>query len=111
MISKKERTGIRIRHYGIDTEPLERIAGYHMSELCVKQLGTAACCAEILYELFSFGFTDEERRKTIAAFQKELKRAEEELAEGKRDSPEDICEEVYREWTHSCEDPDLKQYI
>lgn len=110
-MQEESRAGKRIAHYEINMDSMEKVAGYLISELCVKRFGEAACCAEILYHFFSFGFTDEERQKNITALQERLKTADKEIAEGKNHSLEELCEELHRKLIDNCEDPDLRQYM
>lgn len=110
-MQEESRAGKRIAHCEINRDSMEKVAGYLISELCVKRFGEAACCAEILYHFFSFGFTDEERQKNITALQERLKTADKEIAEGKNHFLEDLCEELHRKLIDNCEDPDLRQYM
>lgn len=101
----------RIERYGIDMSKPESVAGYHIAKKSVEMLGITACCVEILHELFTFGYSDESREKNIQELYERIKEAEENIAEGKFYSHEEVFEQLWKEMLGNCENTDEREHM
>lgn len=101
----------RIERYGIDMSKPECIAGYHIAKKSVETLGITACCVEILHELFEFGYSDESREKNIQELYERIKEAEEDIAEGKLYSHEEVFEQLWEELLENCMNADEREHM
>ncbi len=101
----------RIEHYGIDMCKVESIAGYHIARSSVETLGIDACCAEILYQLFEFGYSDKSREKNIRALCERLDEGIEEAKEGKSYSYEEVFGHLWQKMLEHCADEDERQHM
>lgn len=102
----------QIDNYGIDACKLEEVAGYSIAEECVRTLGVTACCMEILFELFWFGYTDEDREENLQKLLKEADESIEEIEERKSySSTKEFFDEVWQELLDECEDDDERQHM
>lgn len=101
----------RIERYGIDMSKPESIAGYHIARKSVEMLGITACCVEILYELFEFGYSDESREKNIQELYDRIKEAEKDIEEGKFYSHEEVFEQLWEEMLGNCKNTDEREHM
>ncbi|MCC8060381.1 MAG: hypothetical protein LIO81_06000 [Clostridiales bacterium] len=101
----------RIERYGIDMSKPECIAGYHIAKKSVETLGTTACCVEILHELFTFGYSDESREKNLQKLYERIKEAEEDIAEEKLYSYEEVFEQLWEEMLRNCKNTDEREHM
>lgn len=104
----------RIKHYAIDMESLESLASYDVAQVSVMKYGVEACCSEILYELFWFGYTKEQREKNLKTFYESLDEAIAEMEESPTEgtvSAEEFFKEMHEELMNGCDDEDEKQYM
>lgn len=101
----------KIERYGIDMSKLECIAGYHIAKKSVETLGITACCVEILHELLTFGYSDESREKNIQELYECIKKSEENIAEGKFYSHEEVFEQLWEEMLGNCENTDEREHM
>ncbi|MCD7923094.1 MAG: hypothetical protein LUE14_07510 [Clostridiales bacterium] len=101
----------RVEHYGIDMCKIESIAGYHIARSSVDTLGIDVCCAEILYQIFEFGYSDKSREKNIQALCERLDEAIAEAKEGKSYSHEEVFDHLWQEMLERCTDEDERQHM
>ncbi|MCD8023262.1 MAG: hypothetical protein LUF30_09945 [Lachnospiraceae bacterium] len=101
----------RIEHYGIDMCKVEDIAGYQVAEASIENLGVTVCCAEILYEFFEFGYSDESKEKNIQSLYDSLDESMKEMDEGIYHSGEEIFQKIWQEMLDETENEDERQHM
>ncbi|MCD8069582.1 MAG: hypothetical protein LUE87_12020, partial [Lachnospiraceae bacterium] len=104
----------RLERYGIDMTPMNVLASYEVAGESVSRYGIEACCAVIFFELFWFGYTDEQRAEGIEALKKELDESMEEFERDGKDSgipAEEFFDQMFEEILNDCENEDERQYM
>ena len=101
---------VRLNFYSLDFTSTPEIARYTVASKSIEHMGINTCCAAILYDLFTWGFTDEDREKKQKEIIESLAESERDIEEGWYYTAEEVFEELKKELFSDCSE-DEKEHI
>lgn len=101
---------VRLDFYGLDFVSLPVLAGYRIAKKSVLEQGTDVCCAVILHDLFLWGITEDQHKKSLKELVNKLKEAEEDLLHNRTISHEELWAELEKDFLNKGTEDEKEHY-